>query len=74
MGDLLPAAVWRRSAQRLPRANADKLNVAHAGVGSPAFTFALLLNSLLGVRPTMVPFSGALPAANALVGGQVDYK
>ena len=55
------------------RANPDKLNVAHAGVGSLTFTFALLLNSLLGVRPIMVPFSGALPAANALVGGQVDY-
>jgi tripartite-type tricarboxylate transporter receptor subunit TctC len=55
------------------RGNIEKLNVAHAGVGSLTFTYALLLNSLLGVKPTMVPFTGAAPAANALIGGQVDY-
>ena len=38
------------------RANGDKLNVAHAGVGSITYTFALYLNSVLGVKPTMVPF------------------
>jgi tripartite-type tricarboxylate transporter receptor subunit TctC len=55
------------------KANAEKLTVAHGGVGSLTFTYSLLLNSLLGVKPTMVPFTGALPAANALVGGQVDF-
>jgi tripartite-type tricarboxylate transporter receptor subunit TctC len=55
------------------RGNAEKLNMAHAGVGSLLFTHALLLNSVLGVKPTMVPFTGAAPAANALLGGQVDY-
>jgi tripartite-type tricarboxylate transporter receptor subunit TctC len=55
------------------KANGEKLNVGHAGVGSITFTFALLLNSLLGIKPTMVPFNGAAPAANALIGGQVDY-
>ena len=55
------------------KANAEKLNMAHAGVGSNTFTFGLLLNSLLRVRPTVVPFSGAGPATNALIGGQVDY-
>jgi tripartite-type tricarboxylate transporter receptor subunit TctC len=54
-------------------ANGDKLNVAHAGVGSITFSYSLLLNSLLGVKPAMVPFNGALPGANALIGGQVDY-
>ena len=47
--------------------------VAHAGVGSVTFTFGLLLNSLLGVKPTLVPFNGAAPAMNALIAGQVDY-
>jgi tripartite-type tricarboxylate transporter receptor subunit TctC len=28
---------------------------------------------LIGVQPTLVPFSGAAPAMNALLGGQVDY-
>ena len=56
------------------RANGDKLNVAHAGVGSITYTFALYLNSVLGVKPTMVPFNGAAPAANALIAGHVDYR
>jgi tripartite-type tricarboxylate transporter receptor subunit TctC len=55
------------------KANAEKLNMAHAGVGSNSFNFGLALNSLLGVKPTLVPFGGTGPAANALVGGQVDY-
>jgi tripartite-type tricarboxylate transporter receptor subunit TctC len=55
------------------KANAEKLNMAHAGVGSNTFSFGLMLNSVLGVKPTLVPFNGAGPAANALVGGQVDY-
>src|SRR6266576_2893474 len=55
------------------KANAEKLNMAHAGVGSTTFVFGLLLNALLGVKPTMVPFNGAAPAMNALVGGHVDY-
>jgi len=55
------------------KTNVEKLNVAHAGVGSLSFTFGLLLNSMMGVKPTLVPFNGAGPALNALVGGQVDY-
>jgi tripartite-type tricarboxylate transporter receptor subunit TctC len=47
--------------------------MAHAGVGSVSFTTCLLLNSILDVRPTAVPFNGTGPAMNALVGGQVDY-
>jgi tripartite-type tricarboxylate transporter receptor subunit TctC len=42
-------------------------------VGSITYTFALYLNSVLGVKPTMVPFNGAAPAANALIAGHVDY-
>jgi tripartite-type tricarboxylate transporter receptor subunit TctC len=55
------------------KANADKLNMAHAGVGSNAFNFGLVLSSILGIKPTLVPFNGTGPATNALVGGQVDY-
>jgi tripartite-type tricarboxylate transporter receptor subunit TctC len=55
------------------KANADKLNMAHAGVGSVSFTTCLLLNHLLNVKPTSVPFNGTGPAMNALVGGQIDY-
>ncbi len=54
-------------------ASAHKLNMAHAGVGSAGFSCGLLFNSIVGVMPTLVPFNGAAPAMNALVGGQVDY-
>jgi|SRR6516164_8846999 len=37
------------------KVNAEKLNMGHAGVGSITFTLPLLLNSLLGIKPTMVP-------------------
>jgi tripartite-type tricarboxylate transporter receptor subunit TctC len=55
------------------KANVDKVNAAHAGVGSVSFTSCLLLNSVLNVKPTAVPFQGTGPALNALLGGQVDY-
>ena len=55
------------------KANFNKLNQAHAGVGSIFFTTCLLLNSILDVKPTLVPFNGGAPAMNALVSGQVDY-
>ena len=55
------------------KANVEKLNMAHAGVGSITHVTCLLLNALIGVNPTMVPFNGAAPAVSALVAGQVDY-
>ena len=55
------------------KANADKLNMAHAGVGSVSHITCLLLNSIIGVSPVAVPFQGTGPAMNALIGGQVDY-
>lgn len=55
------------------KANSEKLNMAHAGVGSILFSYGLMLNSILGVKPTLVPFNGGGPATNALLGGQVDY-
>ena len=55
------------------KANVDKLNMAHAGVGSVSFTTCLLLNSMLGVKPTSIPFNGTGPALTALISGQVDF-
>jgi tripartite-type tricarboxylate transporter receptor subunit TctC len=55
------------------KANFAKLNMSHAGVGSTFFTTCLLLNSILAVKPALVPFNGGAPAMNALMGGQVDY-
>jgi tripartite-type tricarboxylate transporter receptor subunit TctC len=57
------------------KTNVDKVNVnaAHAGVGSVSHVSCQLLNSILDIKPTGVPFNGTGPAMNALVGGQVDY-
>ena len=55
------------------KANEAKLNAAHAGIGSVSHVSCQLLNSVLDIKPTGVPFNGTGPAMNALVGGQVDY-
>jgi tripartite-type tricarboxylate transporter receptor subunit TctC len=55
------------------KANVEKVNAAHAGVGSVSHVSCQLLNSILDIKPTGVPFNGTGPAMNALVGGQVDY-
>src|SRR4051812_24007747 len=55
------------------KANEAKLNQAHAGVGSVSHVTGLLLNHLLGVKLTLIPFQGTGPAMNALIGGQVGY-
>jgi tripartite-type tricarboxylate transporter receptor subunit TctC len=55
------------------KANKDKVNQAHAGVGSVSHTTCVLLSSILGVKTTVVAYKGTGPALNDLVGGQVDY-
>lgn len=55
------------------KANAEKVNAAHAGVGSVSHVSCELLHSILDIKPVGVPFNGTGPAMNALVGGQVDY-
>jgi tripartite-type tricarboxylate transporter receptor subunit TctC len=55
------------------RANAGKLNMAHAGVGSVSHVTCLQLNAILNVMPATIPYTGTGPAMNALIGGQVDY-
>ena len=51
----------------------DKLNKAHAGVGSVSHTTCTLLQSIIGAKPTRVAYRGTGPALNDLVGGQVDF-
>ena len=55
------------------KANEKTINAAHAGVGSVSFTTCLLLNNILKVKPTAIPYQGTGPSMTALVGGQVDY-
>src|SRR5262245_37044132 len=58
---------------RYVKANAGQVQRAHAGIGSIRQPRGLLRHSLRGVEPSFVPFNGAAPAMNALLGGQVDY-
>jgi tripartite-type tricarboxylate transporter receptor subunit TctC len=56
------------------KANPDKLNVGHAGIGSVSYIGCLLLHSAIGIKPTLVPFTGTGPVLNAMLAGQVDYE
>ena len=56
------------------KSNTSKLNVGHAGLGSVSYIGCLLLNTAIGIKPTMVPFTGTAPVLNAMLGGQIDYE
>ena len=68
----LPAANLKEFTAYL-KANADKVNNAHAGIGSVSHTTCLLFNSTLGIKPAGIAYRGTGPAMNDIVGGQVDY-
>ena len=55
------------------KANQDKVNEAHAGAGSVSHTTCTMFNVQIGVKPTLVPYSGTGPVLNDLVAGKVDY-
>ena len=54
------------------RANADKLNLAHAGLGAVSHLCGMVFRQAVGVELQTVPYQGTAPALNALLGGQVD--
>lgn len=55
------------------KTNGEKLNEAHAGVGSVSHTTCTLLQSQTGAKFTRVAYRGTGPALNDLVAGQVDF-
>lgn len=54
------------------KANANKITLAHAGVGATSHHCGLMLQQLLGTKLTFVTYTGTGPAMNDLVAGQVD--
>lgn len=54
------------------KANGDKVNLAHAGLGAVSHLCGMLFRQAIGVDATTVPYQGTGPAMNALLGGQVD--
>jgi tripartite-type tricarboxylate transporter receptor subunit TctC len=55
------------------KANESKLSMGHAGIGSVSYIGCLLLNSAIGIKPTLVPFTGTAPVMNAILAGNIDY-
>jgi tripartite-type tricarboxylate transporter receptor subunit TctC len=54
------------------KANPDKASQGTAGVGSPAHVTGAFFQSATGTRFALVPYRGAAPAMQDLIGGQVD--
>lgn len=52
--------------------NQDKVSLAHAGTGAVSQLCGMLFMHQMGVKLTTVPYKGAGPAMNDLMGGQVD--
>ncbi|MGE8320554.1 MAG: tripartite tricarboxylate transporter substrate-binding protein [Comamonas sp.] len=50
----------------------EKVSMAHAGTGAVSQLCSLLFMHQVGVKLTTVPYKGAGPAMNDLMGGQVD--
>ena len=69
----LPANTYR-DFEAYIRANAGKLNIAHAGLGSASHLCSLMWQSAVKASEAMttIPYGGTGPAMNALLGGQVD--
>ena len=55
------------------KANADKLQYGSPGVGSGGHVCAILFDQAIGVKVTHVPYRGAGPAMQDLLGGRLDY-
>ena len=54
------------------KANGDKINLAHAGLGAVSHLCGMVFRQAIGVDLQTVPYQGTAPAMNALLGGQVD--
>ena len=69
----LPANTYR-DFENYIKANAGKLNIAHAGLGSASHLCSLMWQSAVKATEAMttIPYGGTAPAMNALLGGQVD--
>jgi tripartite-type tricarboxylate transporter receptor subunit TctC len=55
------------------KANQDKMQFGSAGVGAGTHLPCELLNSAMGVKVTHVPYRGAGPVMQDLIGGRIDY-
>jgi tripartite-type tricarboxylate transporter receptor subunit TctC len=71
-GKQVPGSTVKEFAAHL-QANTDKMANGHAGIGSSSHLACALLNSRLGVKPSVVPYRGTSLVMNDILSGQVHY-
>jgi tripartite-type tricarboxylate transporter receptor subunit TctC len=54
------------------KAQGDKANFAHGGVGTNSQLCAVMMGNVLGVKPTVAAYRGSAPAIAELLAGQID--
>jgi len=71
---LHPSVPVKRTSELIAydKANPGKLNYGSAGTGSSTHLATELFNQMAGTRMTHVPYKGASPALNDLLGGQIQ--
>lgn len=57
----------------LVKAQPQKFNNGHGGVGSTSHVSCVYLTSIIGARPPMIAYRGSGPAFNDLLGRQFDF-
>ena len=56
-----------------PTASRSSMSATPA-LGSSLYIGCTLLQSAIGIKPAMVPFTGTAPVLNAMLGGEIDYE
>ena len=54
------------------KAQRDKANFAHGGLGTNSHLCAVMMGNVLGFTPTVVAYRGSAPAISDLLAGQID--
>ena len=67
-----PAKTLKELVAKL-KADGDKANEGHAGVGSVSFTTCTMFNVMAGAKPTRVPYTGTGPVINDMLAKKLDY-
>lgn len=54
------------------KAQGDKANFAHGGIGTNSHLCAVMMGNVLGFKPTVAAYRGSAPAIADLLAGQID--
>lgn len=67
----LPGATPREFVSWI-KAQGDKANFAHGGIGTNSHLCAVMMGNVLGFKPTIAAYRGSAPAIADLLAGQID--